>query len=632
LSTSQGNPPADRVGSPNALPTGTRLGDFEVTGIIGEGGFGIVYVAFDNSLHRKVALKEYMPSALANRMGDASVAVRSDSHEQTFRAGLRSFINEARLLAQFDHPALIKVYAFWEQHGTAYMAMQLYEGRTLKDVLRESPRPDEAWLKSLLTPLLDALETLHAAQCYHRDIAPDNILILKNGNPVLLDFGAARRIIGDMTQAVTVILKPGYAPIEQYADDATMQQGPWTDVYALSAVLHLAMTGKAPPASVTRMINDPMRPLRDTVQGYSDEFLLAVERGLSVRPEQRPQSIAEFRELLGVSTLAPGAGSWTMSPTSATTRSGPTTTMRASPTTSYEPPRSIAPAAPTPTGFAGAPAAAGTSAPRDPVSMFGGPGVAPPVPPVAESGGSGAQAPGASQILPAPESAPYVPRPPAVKKAGLPSGVLAVVVAVAAIGIAIGIYLAIASHKPPLMTTTLKTGPDTTTQAPPGTASAPAASVPAPSTPAASGATDTAATKTSPAPVPVPAPAPVVVAPPADPDGTAWESARLAGTKDAIDDYLKRFPNGKNVAAAKTEQARIAAANAPTTIRINLAIKPWGNVSVNGVPQGASPPIKKLDLEEGKYKIDISNGSQSFTQQVEVKRGQKAISIAHQFN
>jgi serine/threonine protein kinase len=570
-----------------------------------------------------------MPSALANRMGDSSVAVRSDSHEQTFRAGLRSFINEARLLAQFDHPALIKVYAFWEQHGTAYMAMQLYEGRTLKDVLRESPRPDEAWLKSLLTPLLDALETLHAAQCYHRDIAPDNILILKNGNPVLLDFGAARRIIGDMTQAVTVILKPGYAPIEQYADDATMQQGPWTDVYALSAVLHLAMTGKAPPASVTRMINDPMRPLRDTVQGYSDEFLLAVERGLSVRPEQRPQSISEFRELLGVSTLAPGAGSWTMSPTSATTRSGPTTTMRASPTTSAETPRSIAVAAPTPTSFAGV-AAGASSAPRDPISMFGGPGVPPPVPPVSGSSGAGGEAHVPSEILPAPESTPYVPRPPAAKKTGIPSGVLAVLVGIGAIVIAAGIYFGIASYKPPLMQTTLKTGPDTTSTAASSTAPAPAPSVAAPSPAAANGAPDAAATKPSPAPVPVPAPA--VVTPPPDPDDAAWESARTAGTKDAIDDYLKRFPTGKNAAAAKTEQARIAAANAPTTIRINLAIKPWGNVAVNGVPQGASPPIKKLDLEEGKYKIDISNGTQSFSQQVEVKRGQKAISIAHQFN
>jgi serine/threonine protein kinase len=624
LSTSQGNPPVDRAGSPNALPSGTRLGDFEVTGIIGEGGFGIVYVAFDNSLHRKVAVKEYMPSALANRMGDFSVAVRSDSHEQTFRAGLRSFINEARLLAQFDHPALIKVYAFWEQHGTAYMAMQLYEGRTLKDVLRESPRPDEAWLKSLLSPLLDALETLHAAQCYHRDIAPDNILILRNGNPVLLDFGAARRIIGDMTQAVTVILKPGYAPIEQYADDATMQQGPWTDVYALSAVLHLAMTGKAPPASVTRMINDPMRPLRATVPGYSEQFLSAVERGLSVRPEQRPQSIAEFRELLGVSTLGPGAGSWTMSPApGGTTRPGPTTTMRPGPTTTFETPRSGPPSAPT--EFIGnRPVSIPVSGPpRDPVSAFGVSGIQPAgAAPIAGDGGPGMPVLPPTELLPASAGGARAPRPPAGDRVPkIPGAALAVVVGLAAIGIALGIYYAITTSRPPLTTTTVKTGSDTML-APP---SAPAV---APATSPGSSATESPAAR----PPIIAAPTPAVVVPPPDPDEAAWQNARSVGTKDAIDDYLKRFPTGKNAAAAKTEQARIAAANAPTTVRINLAIKPWGNVSVNGVPQGASPPIKKLDLEEGKYKIELSNGSQSFSQQVEVKRGQKAISIAHQFN
>ena len=178
-----------------------------------------------------------------------------------------------------------------------------------------------------------------------------------------------------MTQAVTVILKPGYAPIEQYADDATMQQGPWTDVYALSAVLHLAITGKAPPASVTRMINDPMRPLRETVPGYSEEFLAAIERGLSVRPEQRPQSIAEFRTLLGVSTLAPGAGSWTMNPT--TVGGG-----RPGPVTSMQPPTSIPQTRSGPVSAVPSPVTTG-SVQRNSVSMFGGLGGTPAAPPAA---------------------------------------------------------------------------------------------------------------------------------------------------------------------------------------------------------------------------------------------------------
>jgi serine/threonine protein kinase len=293
----------------NALPIGTRVDEFEITRVIGEGGFSVVYLAFDHTLHRSIALKEYIPSALASRRGDQTVAVRSAQHQQTFEAGLRSFINEARLLAQFDHPALVKVYRFWEGNGTAYMAMPHYEGRTLKHILREHPeQASEAWLKRLLVPLLDALALLHAHQCYHRDIAPDNIQILDNEQPVLLDFGAARRTIGDMTQAFTVILKPGYAPIEQYADETDLKQGPWTDVYALSALLYGAIVGKPPPTAVARMIKDPLEPLAArSIANFDPVFLSGIDRGLAVRPEARPQSIAAWRTLLGMDAQAAAA-------------------------------------------------------------------------------------------------------------------------------------------------------------------------------------------------------------------------------------------------------------------------------------------------------------------------------------
>ena len=286
----------------NALPPGAILGEFEILRVIGIGGFGIVYLAQDHSLQRKIALKEYMPSSLAERSSQARVTVRSERHADTFQAGMRSFINEARLLAQFDHPSLLKVYRFWEANGTAYMAMPFYEGLTLSQTLRgRSTPPDEAWLRSLLAPLLNALETIHAEQCFHRDISPDNIMMLADNKPLLLDFGAARRAIGDMAQAFTVILKPGYAPIEQYADVATMQQGPWTDIYALASVVHFAITGRAPVPSVARMISDPLIPLAQTAAGrYSDGFLKAIDRALSVRPEDRPQSIGELRSILGL--------------------------------------------------------------------------------------------------------------------------------------------------------------------------------------------------------------------------------------------------------------------------------------------------------------------------------------------
>jgi hypothetical protein len=290
-----------------ALPPGTRVAHFEVTGVAGQGGFSIVYRAFDHSLQREVALKEFLPESLATRRGDLTVRVKSAPLEEAFSAGLRSFVNEARLLAQFDHPALVKVLQFWEANGTAYMVMPFYAGSTLKQVLHGRPAPvDEAWLRALLAPLLEALEAVHRADFYHRDIAPDNILLLPDDRPVLLDFGAARRIIGDMTQAVTVVLKPGYAPIEQYGDIPDLRQGPWTDVYALGAVLHYCITGRAPPVSVGRTVKDSYRPLSEAAAGrFSAPFLAAVDRALSIMPRDRPQNIAEFRDALGLALPAP---------------------------------------------------------------------------------------------------------------------------------------------------------------------------------------------------------------------------------------------------------------------------------------------------------------------------------------
>ncbi len=294
----------------NGLPVGTMLGEFELTALLGEGGFGIVYLANDHSLQRRVALKEYMPSVLAARAGASQVQVKSERHRETFEAGRKSFINEARLLAQFDHPSLVKVYRFWEANGTAYMVMPFYEGKTLKDQLKElgSP-PTEAWLRTLLNPLTEALVVIHREQCYHRDIAPDNVMMLAGSNrPLLLDFGAARRVIGDMTQALTVILKPGYAPVEQYAEIPGMKQGPWTDVYALAAVVHFAIIGKTPPPSVGRLLGDTYVPLVEAAAGrYNPAFLAAIDHALVVKPDQRTQSIEQLRDEMGLDH-GPAAG------------------------------------------------------------------------------------------------------------------------------------------------------------------------------------------------------------------------------------------------------------------------------------------------------------------------------------
>jgi serine/threonine protein kinase len=294
----------DRGDDGNALRPGTMLGEFEIFNVVGVGGFGIVYLAYDHSLDRDIALKEYMPSSFAARSTTGGVEVKSVHHAELFQAGMRSFINEARLLARFDHPSLVKVYRFWEGNGTAYMVMPFYKGLTLKQSLQErNTPPDEAWLRSFLAPLLDALDMLHSERCFHRDIAPDNILMLPDGRPLLLDFGAARRAIGNMAQAFTVILKPGYAPIEQYANAGSMRQGPWTDIYALASVVHFAIIGKPPAASVARMISDPQVALAKSVAArYTDSFLQAIDHALAVKPEDRPQSIAELRSLLGMPT------------------------------------------------------------------------------------------------------------------------------------------------------------------------------------------------------------------------------------------------------------------------------------------------------------------------------------------
>lgn len=288
------------------LPAGHRMGELEITGVLGIGGFGIVYRAFDHALQRVVAVKEYMPAMLAVRGSDLTVSLRGERYSATFQAGQAGFINEARLLAQFDHPCLIKVLRFWEEHGTAYMATPFYEGQTMEQRLAGGRALAEGEILRLLAELLGALETLHRAQCFHRDIALDNILIQPDGRPVLLDFGAARKLIGDLMDDSTIMLKPGYAPIEQYTDDPSLRQGPWTDIYALGAVIHVLVSGELPPAAVVRSIQDNYLPLAGRALGYGQALLQAVDGALQLSIKDRPQNVAAFAALLGLQAVSPG--------------------------------------------------------------------------------------------------------------------------------------------------------------------------------------------------------------------------------------------------------------------------------------------------------------------------------------
>jgi serine/threonine protein kinase len=300
--------PARRVAAGGVpLAPGTKLGEFEIVRVIGSGGFGIVYLANDRLLLRQVAIKEYLPATLAGRGRDQTVVVHHQSTARSFAAGLASFLNEAQLLARFDHPALVKVHRFWRANDTAYMAMPYYRGRTLKDErLAMRAAPSEAWLRGLAEPLLSALDLLHRQGVFHRDISPDNIIVRPGGRPVLLDFGSARHAVGDRTRMLTVMLKPNFAPVEQYGDDTSLRQGPWTDLYALGATLRFALTGKPPTPSVIRAVRDDLGPLASAslapqdgaAPSVSPLFLAAIDWTLTVAPDGRPQDVAALRQVM----------------------------------------------------------------------------------------------------------------------------------------------------------------------------------------------------------------------------------------------------------------------------------------------------------------------------------------------
>ncbi len=294
----------------SALPPGTRLAEFEIRDLLGVGGFGIVYRAFDHALEREVAIKEYMPASMAGRTETLHVSLRSQGDAEVFALGLKSFVSEAKLLAKFDHPSLIKVHRFWEANGTAYMAMPLLRGHSLKEVRQEANRSlGEAWVRDTLAALLGALEQLHREDVFHRDISPDNIHLDGEGRPVLLDFGAARRVIRGKTRALTTILKPAYAPVEQYGETETVKQGPWTDFYALGATMHYMLLGYPPAPATARMVSNEGTGLSlQAVPGHSSELLGLIEWMLAPRPADRPHEVAELRAVLqGRKPLPPQA-------------------------------------------------------------------------------------------------------------------------------------------------------------------------------------------------------------------------------------------------------------------------------------------------------------------------------------
>lgn len=283
-----------------ALPQGTRLQEFEIKGVLGHGGFGITYHAFDTHLQEDVAIKEYLPNDLAVRVSDATVRAKTSGDQKIFSQGLEAFLEEARMIARFRHPNIMQVRRFFELHGTGYIVLGYERGRTLSQRLKAGPI-SEGELRSMLAQLLDGLAAVHDRGILHRDLKPNNIILREDGSPVLIDFGAARDFTSRHSRSVTAIAAPGYSPPEQYGVGG--QQGPWTDLYALGAIAYRCVTGNPPVDSLRRLRNDPLVPASvAAAQRFSPDLLAAIDWMLQVDESNRPGSVAELRERLSDGT------------------------------------------------------------------------------------------------------------------------------------------------------------------------------------------------------------------------------------------------------------------------------------------------------------------------------------------
>jgi serine/threonine protein kinase len=240
----------------NALPLQSMLLEYRLESVLGAGGFGMTYLGWDTHLEKHVAIKEYLPTDLAVRALDGSIVPITTELQHDYQWGLERFILEARTLAKFSHPHIVRVNRYFEANGTSYMVMDYEKGESLNQMLKRGQQPDEAKLKSILMPLLDGLQAVHATGFLHRDIKPSNIFVRESGSPVLIDFGAARHAIGGVTRSLTSVLTPGYAPLEQYSSDG--HQGPWSDIYAMAGVLYRALVNDSPPDAVSRMKGDTL--------------------------------------------------------------------------------------------------------------------------------------------------------------------------------------------------------------------------------------------------------------------------------------------------------------------------------------------------------------------------------------
>lgn len=292
-----------------ALPSGTRLEEFVIERVLGAGGFGITYLAKDTSLGRKVVIKENLPAHCAFRdSASGTVKARALNAESIsdFEWAIANFSREASTLAGLDHPNIAKVYRLFECNQTAYFVMPYVEGMALDAVVEKRAAESRPFRReeilAIFRPMLDALTYLHGRQVFHRDIKPGNIILIENGMPVLIDFGAARHQLGE--HSATVIESPGYTPFEQLTSSAEL--GPTSDLYSLAATFYRLITFERPPRSADRMLKDEIQILAhnpDLLKHYDYTLLEVLDRALALHPKSRPKSAQEMLSALDESKM-----------------------------------------------------------------------------------------------------------------------------------------------------------------------------------------------------------------------------------------------------------------------------------------------------------------------------------------
>ena len=300
--------------APIFLRPGTILKERYIVGVaLGQGGFGITYIGYDKVLNARVAIKEYFPSDIAGRISETGTVSAYTQGADDFGRGKERFLEEARTLAKFsDHPCIVGVKDCFAENETAYMIMEYLDGISLKEYLnRKGGRLSVTDSISILSPIMDALSSVHKEGIIHRDISPDNIFITTDGRVRLIDFGAARQTMGG-SKSLSVMLKPGYAPEEQYRTRGN--QGPWTDVYALTATLYRMITGEVPPDALERVMEDTLVIPDDLPQNIQ----AALQIGLAVRASERYSSIEQLQAALN--GQIPGTQSSILSDTVSTKR------------------------------------------------------------------------------------------------------------------------------------------------------------------------------------------------------------------------------------------------------------------------------------------------------------------------